>query len=330
MGKKQLQFVAGVLTGALIFGGGTALAAGLIAEPSEQRFYLGDRQVELEAYSINDYNYVKLRDVGRLVGFDVSYDAARDAAIIDTTKPYTDDEVSEQDYAADANPDIFGGELTREVFCAMRHAVLNRDAIADGKVEPKPIVGVTEFGAAYEAAGAIGGYPIYELLPADDGGYVCTVRRPEAYAAAIAHTQPFVDSLSGIAQEEQVREVAWYVCDRMTYRPSFASPTVILASDEVSAGSCMSYAYSFRVLCDRVGIPCLLVQSETHQWNKVYVSGRWWDVDLTALDTADDTSGRDSKTVLCDPSEMYGEIYEQLSPKIAEFAQELLVPGSTK
>lgn len=329
MGKKQLQFVAGVLTGALIFGGGSALAAGLIAEPSEQRFYLGDKQIELEAYSINDYNYVKLRDVGRLVGFDVSYDAARDAAIIDPTKPYTDDTV-EQDYAANANPDIFGGELTREVFSAMRHAVLNRDAIADGKATPKPIFDVTEYGAAYEAAGAIGGYPVYELLPTDSGGYVCTVRRPEAYAAAIEHTQPFVDSLIGMAQEEQVREVAWYVCDRMTYRPTYTSPTVILASDDVTAGSCMSYAYSFRLLCDRVGIPCLLVNSETHQWNKVYVSGRWWDVDLTALDTADDTSGRDSKTVLCDPSEMYGEIYEQLSPEITEFAQELLVPGSTK
>lgn len=330
MGKKQLQFIAGVLTGALIFGGGSALAAGLTAEPSEQRFYLGDRQIELEAYSINDYNFVKLRDVGRLVGFDVSYDAARDAAIVDPTKPYTDDEVSKQDYAADANPDIFGGELTGDVYNAMRHAVLNRDAIADGKVEPKPIFDVTECGAAYEAAAAIGGYPIYELMPEESGGYVCTARRPEAYAAAIEHTQPFVDSLSGMAQEEQVREIAWYVCDRMTYRPAYTDPTVILASDEVSAGSCMSYAYSFRVLCDRVGIPCLLVQSETHQWNKVYVSGRWWDVDLTALDAADDTDNRDSKTVLCDPSEMYGEIYEQLSPEITEFAQELLVPGSTK
>lgn len=89
--------------------------------------------------------------------------------------------------------------------------------------------------------------------------------------------------------------------------------------------------YSWEVfLCDRAGLPCLLVHSKTHQWNKVYVEGKWWDVDVTSNDVGDDTLHRAYSTVLCGSAEMQGKDYINEAPEITAFAMEILVPGSTK
>ena len=76
MRKGYLQFVAGIIIGGALFSGGTAYAAGLIAEPSNQTFFVDGQQVQLQAYSIGGSNYVKLRDVGETVGFNVYWDGA--------------------------------------------------------------------------------------------------------------------------------------------------------------------------------------------------------------------------------------------------------------
>ncbi len=54
----------------------------------------------------------------------------------------------------------------------------------------------------------------------------------------------------------------------------------------------MSYAHNFKFLCDLAGIPCILVHSDVHQWNRVYISGAWWNVDVSALDVGDDVARR--------------------------------------
>ena len=82
----------GFLDGAVLSGPATQAAAGLMANPSSQSFYLGDRMIDLEAYSINGNNYVKLRDVGQVVGFGVDYDASSNSVIISPDKPYTEEE----------------------------------------------------------------------------------------------------------------------------------------------------------------------------------------------------------------------------------------------
>lgn len=76
MKGKHIEFVVGIAVGAALFGGGTAYAAGLLAEPSSQTFYVDGQQVQLQAYAIGGNNYVKLRDVGQAVNFNVTYDAA--------------------------------------------------------------------------------------------------------------------------------------------------------------------------------------------------------------------------------------------------------------
>lgn len=75
------------LLGAAMFAGGSASAAGVSAVRSTNAVYIDGQRVELEAYSIFGSNYVKLRDVGKAVGFNVYWDGG--AVQIDSDAPYT-------------------------------------------------------------------------------------------------------------------------------------------------------------------------------------------------------------------------------------------------
>lgn len=88
MNTKQ-SFILGAVCGAVLFGGIAAIAESeLPARLTSQIFYLKDKPVELEAYSIGDHNYVKLRDIAALVNFSVEYHEAEDSVTIDGDKPY--------------------------------------------------------------------------------------------------------------------------------------------------------------------------------------------------------------------------------------------------
>lgn len=55
---------------------------------SSQKMTLDGKVIQPKAYNINGNNYVKLRDLGEVIGFYVGYDEAKNAILIDTTKPY--------------------------------------------------------------------------------------------------------------------------------------------------------------------------------------------------------------------------------------------------
>lgn len=86
MKGKFTQFALGVLTGAFLFGGATAVAAGITAEPSWSPIYVDGQQVQMTAYNIAGNNFVKLRDIGQAVGFNVYY---QDGVQVDSGAPYT-------------------------------------------------------------------------------------------------------------------------------------------------------------------------------------------------------------------------------------------------
>ena len=70
--KKEMTLIAaGMLTGALLVPTAYAAVWQLTATPSTQEFYVDGKQTHLEAYSINGGNYVKLRDIGEAVSFNV-------------------------------------------------------------------------------------------------------------------------------------------------------------------------------------------------------------------------------------------------------------------
>lgn len=88
---KSIGYIlCGVLIGGVLLNGdATNAAAGLMAERSSQPIYVDGQKVELEAYNIAGSNYVKLRDIGKAVGFNVSWDGS--AVQIDSDAPYEDD-----------------------------------------------------------------------------------------------------------------------------------------------------------------------------------------------------------------------------------------------
>ena len=87
---KRGSFAAGFLTGLLVVGVTTTeYAAGIVAERSTHRVFVDGREVQMEAYRIKGNNYVKLRDMGEAVGFEVYWDSANGCVQVESGKPYT-------------------------------------------------------------------------------------------------------------------------------------------------------------------------------------------------------------------------------------------------
>lgn len=105
-GKSAILLAAGVLAGILFSAPAAQAAAQLLANPSSQTFYLDGQKIDLTAYEIGGNNYVKLRDVGRMVDFGVDYDADANAVHISPDKPYV-----EEVKAAPAEPGTGDGYL---------------------------------------------------------------------------------------------------------------------------------------------------------------------------------------------------------------------------
>ncbi|MCI9265067.1 MAG: hypothetical protein HFF06_10945 [Oscillospiraceae bacterium] len=335
MSRKRdfVLLTAGILVGTVLAPTAAhAVSEVMAATRSYQPIYIDGQQVQMEAYAVNGNNYVKLRDVGQIVGFEVYWDGK--AVQIVSDKPYTGlppvqaPAPADEDYSAQANPSTFSAELTPAIYNAVRYTVVNQDGIMTGQEPVNMGPNVTRNSSLDNALAGMGHYPIYELLYRDNG-YVCNVRYPEAYHEAAAHTQGFVDSLNGLDDGEKVEAICWYVVDHITYDTTYAGPNKVLVQDGEIPGSCMAYSASFQFLCNRANIPCILLSSQTHQWTMVYVDGQWWDVDATS---ADGTSPEDRHLVhvMTDPSERYGSEYVDQDPAATLFAQEALVPGSTK
>ena len=282
------------MLGAVMFGGGVAYAAGVLAERSTNTVYVDGRRVELEAYSINDTNYVKLRDVGQAVGFNVYWNGA---VQIQSGAPYTGEAPASApaqpeptaasaapDESAKANPAIFNGSYTREAYNALRQA------ISTGTESTPIAMSASTRDAMQEVIAAIREWPAYHLESAGGKQYF-TAKYSDNYQAAADYCKPFINSLAGKSDTDKVRAIALYICDRLTYETNaFSSPRTVLTSDAVSKGNCMSYAHNFMFLCDMADIPCVFVHSATHQWNEVYVDGEWRNIDLTGTDVGYDSA----------------------------------------
>lgn len=89
MKKQILTMFTGLFIGAVITGGASAYAAGIMAERSNHRVFVDGQEVQMEAYRINGNNYVKLRDIGKAVGFEVYWDSENGCVQVESGKPYT-------------------------------------------------------------------------------------------------------------------------------------------------------------------------------------------------------------------------------------------------
>ena len=91
----------GILAGITLCGpAAQAATEAITATPGSQIFYVNGQQVELEAYAIHGNNFVKLRDVGEAVDFNVYWDGS--AVQIESDQPYTGEPTAEPEFTKES------------------------------------------------------------------------------------------------------------------------------------------------------------------------------------------------------------------------------------
>ena len=86
---SALSMIAGIIIGAILFGGVFAVAASVTASTSTWKFFVdGVPDSTIEAYSIEGSNYLKLRDVLRIADVGVWYDNDKKEVYIERDKVY--------------------------------------------------------------------------------------------------------------------------------------------------------------------------------------------------------------------------------------------------
>ena len=333
-------------------------SAGLIAEPSSQTFYVDGQQVQLQAYAIGGNNYVKLRDVGQAVNFNVSYDAATNSVQIATDEPYSEDTPapsvttpttplapaqssytistdhwSREDFSRQANPAVFTGVYDRALYNTIRQTLadIGTENSTGGRCA-YTMVSKENYGAVKELLGRMDGYFWYDhYVPQNLANYyeyldyfAVSAEVSTDYQPALNFIRPVVEQVNGMAADrEKVKYLNDYLCGLMSYdRKATAGVSQVFTqhSGEI-AGACGSYAHNFKFLCGAAGIPCFTISTTDHSWNLVYADGQWLHVDVSANDLY-------QRDYILLNSAVQGRA--DTAPAATAFLKELLAPGSTK
>lgn len=105
--------------------------------------------------------------------------------------------------------------------------------------------------------------------------------------------------ITGANRFEQLKNIHDWIAKRVDYDTEFAYATSYYATSVFLAPYitvCEGYAEAFKMLCDRAGIPCIVVvgdAGEPHAWNYVKMEdGNWYAVDVT-WDDQNDENGDD-------------------------------------
>ena len=333
MRKATLYLVVGLFLGTMLAGPAVEAASGVLAERSAQTVFVNGVPSELEAYLIGGHNYVKLRDVGQAVNFNVWWDGA---VQIQADTPYTGEAPKstavqpepsatppgETDYSAAANPEIFTGIYTREAYNAA-YEVLT--AARAGDFTNSATVHFAEYSDRQSFENLLinlaNGTTLSMRSCGDDAYEIYAIKVDRS--AADAATEELVRAAAGLnSDREKVIRLNNWICDHMTYNPNvFAGTNKIAAASEPVEGNCVSYASLMNYLCGQLGIPCLTVYGESHCWNMIFADGAWSYTDVSLNDQVYDRAG-----VLFDDSAP-----KKLSNSEGHrFLMELLVPGLTK
>ncbi len=248
-----------------------------------------------------------------------------------TPEPYaiSADHWSREDFSLEANPEVFTGVYSRELYNAIRQTMV------DGTSDTAPaytMVSKEDYSSVKQVLGRMEGVLRYEHhVPQGFTDYwryldyfAVSAEMPENYQAPLDFIQPALDHAGTLATDrERVEYFNDYIRTLLAYqkeKTSGITQTFALHAGELKA-ACGSYARAMKFLCAAAGIPCFTVSSKTHTWNLVYVEGRWLHVDVSA----NDLSGRDGVLLI----ETYQTGKDQ-APEATAFLKELFVPGSTK
>lgn len=351
--KKCRHYIIGFLCASLIFGSTAVLAnTDVLAKVTSQLFFWNDEKIELEAYNINGYNYVRLRDVAEIFEINVEYSALTDSVYLGTHNEKVPKEIiidgaayAKEDYSKKANPEIFNDVYTKEAYNTIRQSIVDIKTIVAGNnidgynaeyeyahyVDPElsfttqgrtdnAMKSVVSMFSAYYTF-SFGSESEVKNLYKYPGYRICMPKVHSHFEIANTATEGFIKEISILPDREKVKEIADYVCRKIVYNSDNPKGLndVFTLQGEVS-GICGTYADAFLYLCQRADIPCITVQDTTHAWNEVYVDGEWKLTDIGYYDIARD------ETML------FPENYPRVDVNSAKtkFAKELLVPMSTK
>ena len=149
----------------------------------------------------------------------------------------------------------------------------------------------------------VGSYYYFYVLDNYDGkhtGYVqdITITPVEIYSGASSKISQYDSAvgsaLSSITVSENrydtLKNVHDYICENAWY--NLVSEQSVHSSEPFFIGDggvvCEGYAKAFKVICDELGIPCVLVSGDAngaHMWNYVQMyDGKWYLVDTTLDD----------------------------------------------
>ena len=358
-GKTFLTLLMGMLLGAALFSGGVAHAAEIFykALPSTNTVYLDGQRVELAAFAIDGSNYVKLRDVGELMGFNVYWDGA---VQIDSGAPYTGiapdsgaqapapvvtapstppasgqpytinaDHWSREDFSQQANPAVFTGVYDRDLYNTIRQTIVDGSsdtpaytmvAKGDEYSAVKNLLGRLETNLRYEHHVPENFTNYYEYLDY----FAVSAAMPENYQAPYEFIRPVMEQANQLGSDrERVEYLNDYLCTLLAYKKgetAGVTSTFSPHSGELQA-ACGSYARAFKFLCGAAGIPCFTISTSNHTWNMVYVDGQWLHVDVSANDLY-------HRPYILLAETVQGRTDQ--APEATAFLKELLVPGSTK
>lgn len=117
----------------------------------------------------------------------------------------------------------------------------------------------------------------------------------DAVQAAYDDMEAVVNSITikGNTRYEQVKYIHDFIADRVVYDPDLNTanknptdhyPTSVFLEPYITV--CEGYAEAFKILCDKAGIPCIVVVGQAngggHAWNYVKMEdNKWYAVDLT-------------------------------------------------
>lgn len=350
--KNIKSFILGLLCGAAIFTGTAVLAnSDVLARLTSQVFFFNNEKIELEAYNINGYNYVQLRDAAKIFDVNVEYYEDTDSVYLGETR-YTPEKTvidgmayAREDFSQQANQAIFDDVCTREAYNAFRQTIVDKDEIVKETDENgyNPNYRYAHFidktntfdsrGKTRKVfntiAGDLFGYynysfgfePYIKNIYEYPGYTICKVQVHDFFESANRATDGFIDSIKNLSDREKVKKIADYVSDRIVYKDTGSVGFYeMFTSTEPVNGVCGDYSSAFIYLCSRVDIPCLNIDDREHAWNEVYVDGKWYTADISYYDVA-----RTDEMLL-------RTTYQRTDPNKAKtnFAKELLVPGSTK
>lgn len=355
--KKHKEFVIGFLCATVIFGGTAALAnTDVLARLTSQVFFYNGSKIELEAYNINDYNYVRLRDAAGIFGVNIEYDGETDSVYLGerpavVIKPTAEKGKSDgkayakADYSQSANPEIFDSVYTRDAYNAIRQSLVDAETITAGTdkegynpnynyanfVDDKETLQTTgdTVTAMNSVIGGFNGYYLFRLGSAvhinniyEYPGYrICQIWFNPKLEPAKNATDGFIEEIKDLPDADKIQRIADLVCDKIVYKDeNVGGLNEVFTSNTPVNGICGTYASAFQYLCLRAGIPCLVAMDSDHAWNEVYVNGAWKSADMGYYDV-----GRPEAKLLID------EFWKTDNrPQRLKFSKELLVPMSTK